>query len=278
LALFCAACPQPGLNLPMNHQNDPDSPPLMRILAVDGNENADHIKSRSTAGDFALTQGQAFMTEPVAYKAFLVQALLNAPQFTQKPTCNNHNVIKHANCRNANLDITGIAAHACARHGCFAPGSVVDLQKGERQMNIDYSVSEALTTTRNDGLKSLLLIYDVMCQYKVHLGDRFDATPEHLQWPDSLDTVLSAIGKFHVHTHQESCLYRYSPSYIPDAAQVAGEIVESLWARLNKISVSLRTASIQHRIEVLDDHMNNSNFKKIIHAGEHNAEAIPQGS
>lgn len=29
-------------------------------------------------------------------------------------------------------DATGVVAVACARHGCFAPGSVVDMQKGER--------------------------------------------------------------------------------------------------------------------------------------------------
>ncbi|KAF9529987.1 hypothetical protein CPB83DRAFT_892920 [Crepidotus variabilis] len=210
----------------------------------------------------------SYMTEPLAYQSFLKGAIINAPRFQQKPTCNDHNVTKHANRRNANLDITGIAAHACARHGCFAPSSVVDLQKGERQMNIDYSLSEALKTTKTDGIKSLLLIYDVMCQYKVHLLERFEATPKHLEWPESIDIILTAIGKFHVHAHQDSCLYRYSPSYIPDAAVVAGEILESLWSKLNKISRTLRGASIQHRLEVLDDHMNDSNLKKIIHAAE----------
>lgn len=49
-------------------------------------------------------------------------------------------------------DATGIAAIACARHGCFAPGAVVDLQKGERQMNIDWALCEALKTTHVAGI------------------------------------------------------------------------------------------------------------------------------
>jgi len=49
---------------------------------------------------------------------------------------------------------------------------------------------------------------------------------------------------------------------------IDGEIAETLWAVLNSISPSLRTATLAHRSEVLDDHMNDSNWKKIIGIGE----------
>ncbi|KAI6038061.1 hypothetical protein EDC04DRAFT_2570386, partial [Pisolithus marmoratus] len=39
---------------------------------------------------------------------------------------------------------TGIGATACAQHGCFFPHSMVDFQKGERYMNTDYSICNAL--------------------------------------------------------------------------------------------------------------------------------------
>jgi hypothetical protein len=45
---------------------------------------------------------------------------------------------------------------------------------------------------------------------------------------------------------------------------VDGEILETLWSTLNSISPSMRTASLAHRSEVLDDHMNDSNWKKIV--------------
>ena len=49
---------------------------------------------------------------------------------------------------------------------------------------------------------------------------------------------------------------------------VDGEILETLWAVLNTVSASTRTASLAHWTEVLDEHMNDSNFKKLLHIGE----------
>ena len=45
---------------------------------------------------------------------------------------------------------------------------------------------------------------------------------------------------------------------------VDGEILETLWAALNKIADSTRSQSTAHRRETLDDHMNDSNWKKLI--------------
>ena len=45
---------------------------------------------------------------------------------------------------------------------------------------------------------------------------------------------------------------------------VDGEILESLWAQLNDISQSTHTATLTHRAEVLDDHMNDSNWNKMV--------------
>jgi hypothetical protein len=50
----------------------------------------------------------------------------------QKSTCVNHKAVNLASASKANLRATGIVATACARHGCFVPHSIVDLQQGER--------------------------------------------------------------------------------------------------------------------------------------------------
>ena len=47
-----------------------------------------------------------------------------------------------------------------------------------------------------------------------------------------------------------------------------GEILESLWAALNDISISLRTALLSYRSETLDDHTTDSNHKKILNMAE----------
>jgi hypothetical protein len=178
---------------------------------------------------------------------------------------------------------TGIGAAACPRHGCFVPHSVVDFHKGERcvlglrlniycltkfglsrQMNIDFCLSEAMKYNM-DGIKQTLLSYDLMCQFWKNLGRRFEGNP-HLTFPQAVE-VLRAIGLFHVHGHEHRCYARFAPTFIPGAGMVDGEILETLWAALNKIADSTRSQSTAHRRETLDDHMNDSNWKKLVSLG-----------
>ncbi|KAF8271906.1 hypothetical protein EI94DRAFT_1770207 [Lactarius quietus] len=53
----------------------------------------------------------------------------------------------------------------------------------------------------NSNIPIALVMYDIMCQYRVNFQDR------------------TGIGLFHIHGHQDSCLPRYSPSCIPRAKQ-----------------------------------------------------------
>lgn len=48
------------------------------------------------------------------------------------------------------------------------------------------------------------------------------------------------------------------------AAICAGQILESLWSNLNTISPTVRTATLPHRAEMLDDHCCDSNHKKML--------------
>jgi hypothetical protein len=94
-----------------------------------------------------------------------------------------------------------------------------------------------------------------------------------LQWwighllTDGLE-IDRAIGLFHVHCHKEECFHRFASSFIPGAAVVAGEILESLWSRLNLITTATRTATLAHRAEVIDDHVSDSNHKKAVGMGK----------
>ena len=126
-----------------------------------------------------------------------------------------------------------MVAIACARHGCFAPNSLADLYRGEQQKNVDWAFLQALATTAVDPGQKAMLIYDIACQYFVHFHDRIG----HLL-PDGL-AVDQAIGPFHVHGHKEECFYRFAFTFIPGAGVVAGEILESLWATLNSILLTV---------------------------------------
>lgn len=103
-----------------------------------------------------------------------------------------------------------------------------------------------------------MLIYDIACQYSVHLRDRIGT-----QLPAGL-SIDNAIGLFHVHAHKEQCFFQYATSFIPGSGITAGEILESLWSNLNSISPTVRTATLAHRAEMLDDHASDSNHKKLL--------------
>ncbi|KAH9035584.1 hypothetical protein EDB84DRAFT_1269414 [Lactarius hengduanensis] len=255
MAIFCPACPQPGINLPKDWKTL-YPPYLIRTFIMDGNFSAEHMRHRSGEKDVALSAGMAFMANPNSYKAHLQ----SGQEIAQPSTCNTYRAIEQANSSRAHLDVTGIGATACC-HGFFVPTSVVDFQKGERQINMDYSICKALSYNMED-IPVALVMYDIMCQYRVHFQERVKNSPE-LSLPSSLELRMG-IGLFHIHGHQDSCLPRFSPSYIPGAKQVDGEIIETLWAPLNNISRSIRGMSLDHRQEVLDAHMNHSNWKKLV--------------
>jgi Kyakuja-Dileera-Zisupton transposase len=131
-----------------------------------------------------------------------------------------------------------------------------------RQMNMDYCLSEAMKFNM-DRVNRSILLYDIMCQYWKNIKKRFDGNP-YLTFPEGVE-VLRGIGLFHVHGHKDECYARFAPTFIPGAGMVDGEVLETLWAVLNGIADSIRSQSSAHRQETLDDHMNDSNWKKLIH-------------
>jgi len=95
LASFCPACPQPGVNLPDDWEDDDrkyshaavrcDETLILylrglytRVLTADGNFKADHLTPRNEADDVRLTEGEGFMTAQGPYTAHLKDATEHA--------------------------------------------------------------------------------------------------------------------------------------------------------------------------------------------------------
>lgn len=134
----------------------------------------------------------------------------------------------------------------------------MDLFKSEQQKNVDFALLQSIDTTAVDPDQGLMIIYDIVCQYIIHLRERIGH-----KLPIGLE-IDQAIGLFHVHGHKKECFFRYATSLIPGAGVTVGEILESLWSGLNGISPTTRTATLAHRAEVLDDHACDSNHKKML--------------
>ncbi|KDQ49400.1 hypothetical protein JAAARDRAFT_143479, partial [Jaapia argillacea MUCL 33604] len=114
-------------------------------------------------------------------------------------TCNNHQTITLGNMSHKHLQVTGIGAAACARHGAFCPHSCVNFQKGERQMNMDYALVQAFRRTMGG-----ISLYDINCQFAMNLLRRIAANHQHLSLAKGLK-IIHGIGLFHIHGHQDSC-------------------------------------------------------------------------
>lgn len=139
LALFCPACPQPGINvkLPMGDGADEEDKRLdletpswlySRSLVMDGNFKAEHLHASNPEYEVSLMDGCSFIVGDKMYKAHLAEA----NDTIQRSECNNHRAVNQANASWHRLEATGISGCACARHGCFVPHAMVDFQKGER--------------------------------------------------------------------------------------------------------------------------------------------------
>ena len=132
-------------------------------------------------------------------------------------------------------------------------------------MNVDYSVCNALKFN-SDGLQEGLVIYDVMCQYSVHLKDHIREVSEYLDL-DLEMKLFGAIGKFHLADHVDSCFAKWTLNFMKGAGHIDGEIMETLWSGMNKVSGAARSMSKAHRQETLDDYMRDANWKKTVGIG-----------
>ena len=135
-----------------------------------------------------------------------------------------------------------------------------------RQLNVDYSVCNALNFN-TDGLPESLVIYDVMCQYFVHFYDRIETLPEYLSIDPEMK-MFGAIGKFHLADHVDSCFSKWTLNFMRGAGHIDGEIMETLWSGMNKISGAARSMGKAHRQETLDDYMRDASWKKTVGISE----------
>ncbi|KAG2109773.1 hypothetical protein BD769DRAFT_1630399 [Suillus cothurnatus] len=195
LALFCLACPQPGINVSLSGDESLDDWKYTRSFVMDGNFKAEHLHPIKPLDEVWLSDGLGFMVGK------------------------------------------------------------------DRQMNMDYALCKAAQHNM-EGITRAVTFYDINCQYNKHFQVRVDRS-QFLEMVPEL-TIIPGIRLWHVHGHQDSCYVRYASNFIEGIGQIDGEIMETLWARLNLISPAARRMSSPHQKECLDYQMNDSNFCKMI--------------
>ena len=71
LAMFCAVCPQPGINLPENWEDDKEQWKYIPGFVADGNFVCNHLFGRPGKEDIWLQDGLMFMAQKNKYYAHL---------------------------------------------------------------------------------------------------------------------------------------------------------------------------------------------------------------
>lgn len=144
----------------------------MRTLVADGNFKQDHLAMKRDSEDVALSDGLGFMVARKQFDEYLEEAskqtkvplvsmtyslILQVPDVNQVSSCHEHRAVTQQNHAQSHLDVTGIGAIACGRHGCFYPHSIVNFRKGEGLVRNNTSFPSFLTHPPDNGILTLHL-------------------------------------------------------------------------------------------------------------------------
>ncbi|KAI0056878.1 hypothetical protein BV25DRAFT_1920621 [Artomyces pyxidatus] len=255
-AVACPACPLPGVNIPDDWEVAPKNRSWLYrlILAMDANFRLKNRLRSSRAKDPGLNTGMAYFVGDDEYNRHVEMF----KEQNEISGCSRFAAVAAANLKSSKgLRVTGVGGIFCARHDFWRGNGLGDLQKGERYCNMDYIFLSSLVNVAN---KSLLVSYDIACQWSKNLLSRARCLPS-FRLPAILDFV---VPKFHLPAHKESCHAPYGLHYKEGAGQTDGESPERSWADMNGAAASTKEMGPGSRHDTLDDHCGHANWRKFV--------------
>ena len=153
----------------------------------------------------------------------------------------------------------------CARHGMIQPGSVGDLQKGERLVScykFDVRASYSNVSYLLSAQVLMVLTYDIACQFELYFVQRLESFPSHLQieLPSGPGELRWAIPKYHFRAHKEEGHNQYSLHLMSGVGRVCGEQIERTWPKHSETAGSTREMTPGNRKDTLQDHFQHTNW------------------
>jgi hypothetical protein len=115
-------------------------------------------------------------------------------------------------------------------------------------------------------LPDIILSYDAMCSYQVHLADRFGLYIPELA--SLVARIRKAIPALHVNNHQDKCMYEYCTCYIKSSGHFHGESAEQQHPELNIIGHQVKQMNHGHRHDKLNNFHNDWNWRKVMTIGK----------
>ncbi|KAF8341780.1 hypothetical protein F5887DRAFT_1076370 [Amanita rubescens] len=113
----------------------------------------------------------------------------------------------------------------------------------------------------------MVISYDIACQWSINFRTRMKACfPE--TWPINSDAQLRfLVPKFHLPAHINKCHQDFSFNYTPHVGRTEGEAPERGWSKINALSYSTKEMGPGSRQDTIEDHFNDTNWKKVIGMG-----------
>lgn len=130
-------------------------------------------------------------------------------------------------------------------------------------VNMDYLF---LSSLRNNPVPSLVVSYDIACQWSKKLHTRCSVYPPNEISQNNPD-ITFLVPKFHLPAHIEQCQIDYSFNLIPGMGQTDGEAPERGWAVANALASSTKEMGPGSRRDTLDDHFGDRNWDKTVQMG-----------
>ncbi|KAF8834462.1 hypothetical protein BDN67DRAFT_992665 [Paxillus ammoniavirescens] len=239
LALVCPACPHPNINLPEGWEDADASLKFLYwlILTMDANFWLKNRNQSSDVADPGLHTGLAYFIPNQPYE---------------------EHILKYVS--QDNISTCSVGLCLCACHEFVRPTVVGDLQKGEQYCNMDYIFFSAIVPLL---LLSVMVSYDIACQWKLNLWKRMAELPEPMYLPLAVAMFHFAFGipKFHCPAHATECAIPHSLNLMP-----AG--IERNWSKMNHVGNSTKEMGPGARHNTLNDHFGHHNWRKYVGLGE----------
>ena len=129
---------------------------------------------------------------------------------------------------------------------------------------MDYVV---LSSLRGIAVRQLLMLYDIMCQWKRRFFERMERAPPHLRLDRSQIQIDYGIPKFHFANHIDEDHSKYSFNLKFGCGRTDGEGIERNWSVMNQVARSTRDMGPGSRHDTLDDHCGHVNWRKTANLG-----------
>ncbi|KAK0214509.1 hypothetical protein IW262DRAFT_1450145 [Armillaria fumosa] len=240
--VHCLACPRPGVNLSGNHKKE-DIWLDHLFISVDANFRLKRFNVSSDCCDPHLNKGYSYFIDSEIINAHMEK--FEDKIVEKKSTCNDHDAVKLATmCGGKGMSVSGVGAVVCSHHECQQGSSVINLRKGEQQVQMDLPM---LLTLKMEVPKEVINVY------------RPSLTP-----PQEQNDIIILVPKFHLPAHIVECQEEFSFAFELFMGETDGEATEQTWAILNPVASSTREMGLGSCQDTLDDHWSDHNWQKNI--------------